>query len=44
VIEDRWIGRQPRDGELMDIAFKSPAVQQVSRDVVKAEALAQVVK
>ena len=44
VVENRRVGRQPGDGQFVDIAAEQAAVQEVPRDIVKPEALAQVVE
>src|SRR5258708_6129889 len=44
VIEDRRIRCQPGDRELVDIAAEHARLQQVARDVVEPEALAQIVQ
>jgi hypothetical protein len=44
VVEDRRIRRQPGDRELVDIAAEHTRPQQVARDVVEPEALAQIVQ
>jgi len=44
VIEDRGIGGQARDRELIDIASKRQAIEKVPRDVIEPNALSQIVK
>ena len=44
VVEDRRIRGEPRHRELVDVALERAAIQQVARDVVEPEALAQIVK
>jgi hypothetical protein len=44
VIKDRRVGGQSGHREFVDVTFKRAAVQQVTRDVVEPEALAQVVQ
>ena len=42
VIENRRIGGEPRHRPFVDIAFQRAAVQQIARDVVEPDALAQI--
>ena len=44
LIEDRRVRGQPGHGELVDVASERPAVEQVARDVVEPDALAQIVE
>src|ERR1700757_5129891 len=44
VVEDRRIRGQPRHRELVDIAPERPSGEQVARDVVEPETLAQFVE
>jgi hypothetical protein len=44
VIENRRVGRQPGNGQFVDIALKQAAVQEVPRNIVEPQALAQVVE
>ena len=44
VVEDRRIRGQPGHREFVDVAFERAAVQQVARDVVEPDALAQIVE
>jgi hypothetical protein len=44
VIKDRWVRRQPGHRQFVDVVFERAAVQQVTRNVVEPEALAQVVQ
>src|SRR5262249_45589469 len=44
VIENRGVGREPGDGQLVDVALEGAAVQQIAGDVVQPEALADLVK
>src|SRR5262249_7021822 len=44
VVEDRRIGRQPGDREIVDVALQGSAVQQHTGDIVEPQALAQIVK
>src|SRR6266567_7853199 len=44
VVEDRRIRRQSGDRELVDIAAEHARPQQVARDVVEPEALAQIMQ
>ena len=44
VVEDRGIRGQPGDRELVDVALQRAAVQQLARDVVEPQALAQIVE
>jgi len=39
MIEDRRVGGEPGNGELVDIAVECAALQQVPRDIVQPEAL-----
>jgi hypothetical protein len=41
VIEDRGIGGEPGPRKLADVVFQRPAAQQIARDVVEPNALAQ---
>jgi hypothetical protein len=40
VVENRRVGRQPGNGQFVDIALEQAAVQEVACDIVKPEALA----
>ena len=44
VVEDRRIRGEPGDRKLVDVALERAAVEQVARDVVEPETLAQVVE
>ena len=44
VVEDRWVGRQPSDRQLLDIALERAAGQQFAGNVIEPQALAQVMK
>ena len=44
VVEDRRIRGQPRHRQLVDVALERAAGQQIARDVVEPETLAQVVE
>src|SRR5262249_49240413 len=44
VIEDRRVRGQPRHRELVDVAAQHARLQQVARDVVEPEALAEIVQ
>ncbi len=44
VVEDRRVGGQPGDRELVDIATQQAGLEHVARDVVEPQALAQIVQ
>jgi hypothetical protein len=44
VVENRLVGRQPGNGQFVDIVLEQAAVQEVPRNMVEPQALAQVVK
>jgi hypothetical protein len=44
MVEDRRVGRQPGDRQLVDVAPEGAGPQQIACDVVEPEALAQIAR
>ena len=44
LVEDRGVRGQPGHGQFVHVALERAAVQQVARDIIEPEALAQVVQ
>ena len=44
MVEDGGVGGEPGDRQLVDVALERAAIQQVARDIIEPETLAQVME
>ena len=44
MVEDRWVGGEPRDREVVDVMLKSSSVEEVASNIVEPETLTEIVK